>query len=268
MNKFFPRWISIPTSELDWDKRYKKICKLAYERESVFNTFRRLKYYGVVEAKMSKEQGQAFLDVIKKSDADLLKYFSRFATNEKYGNPVTFRYDVGEFSPVTLRYIKILSDIKLFFGNLNGFNIVEIGAGYGGQCKIISDVFDFYSYTIIDLDEALLLCEKYLTKFDLKNVYYLSPDEIIGDKECDLVISNYAFSECIKTVQDYYINKILTKSTRGYITYNYDKPFSAGSPYNKKEITKILSRKHTIRIIDEKPKTGPINFIITWDDTK
>jgi len=48
------------------------------------------------------------------------------------------------------------------FGLLDDAKIVEIGGGYGGQCKIIYDCFEPISYLMIDLGELLKLQEKYL----------------------------------------------------------------------------------------------------------
>lgn len=147
----------------------------------------------------------------------------------------------------------------------------------GGQCKIISDVFMPGSYTIIDLDVVLPLVRKYLTKLKVENVIYLAPQQIDVDKEYDLVISNYAFSECIKSVQDDFIDKILYRSRRGYLTCNRgyrpsnhsnDKPASSTLPYNKEELCQILSRRLAIDIMDERPKTAPYNFIIKWNNAK
>ncbi len=151
---------------------------------------------------------------------------------------------------------------------MNNFDIIEIGAGYGGQCKIISDVFCSASYTIIDLDTVLPLAKKYLAKLNIENVIYMTPQQINKDKEFDLVISNYAFSECARHTQDEYIEKILSKSTRGYLTCNYDGTSSLKVPYNKEELHRILSKKHPIQIVDEKPKTGKFNFVIVWNDTE
>ena len=241
---------------------------LAYKYDSVFNTFKRHKDYRRVLEHVTDKQGQAYLDIIKEEGKDLLKYFSKFKENDMYGDPLEYTYEVGEFSPTTLRYIKVLCDLKNIFGDLNSLDIIEIGGGYGGQCKIISDVFNYHSYTIVDLNEVLPLIHKYLVKLNVKNVNYLTQYQIKRNRTYDLVISNYAFSECIKDVQNYYVNHILNRTKKGYITYNYDNSRTTIShpilPYNKKEITQILSRKHAIRIIDEKPKTNPLNFIIIW----
>lgn len=257
------------TNQLGYE-RYEKICLLAYANESVFNTFKRHADYRAILEHVTKKQGQSYLDVIRKEGGDLLRYLNNFSKNDLYGKPFKFTYEIGEFSPTTLRYIKVLCDLKNIFGNLNNFNIIEIGTGYGGQCKIIADVFDYQHYTIVDLPKVIPLIKKYLLKLNVKKTDFFTPDELTEEKSCDLVISNYAFSECTRQAQDDYIKKILNNAKRGYITYNYDCCRERGVdsllPYNKKAITQILSSKHTLRILEERPKTAPQNFIIVWDD--
>jgi len=271
LKKYFPGIIHTKTSKTD-RKNYKKICRLAAENGSVFKTFKRHKDYREVLEHVTENQGRDYLKIIKENCENLLKFFPKFKENDFYGSPIKYDYDVCQFSPTTLRYIKVLCDLKKIFGDLSGLKIVEIGGGYGGQCKIISDVFQYQSYSIVDLEDVVLLIQKYLRKLKVGRFDCLAQDQIKNNLTCDLVISNYAFSECIKAIQDDYINKVLNKAKRGYLTYNYDneKPTLSlpMTPYNKKEIVRILSQKHVIRTIDEKPKTGPMNFIIIWDDTK
>ena len=118
--------------------------------------------------------------------------------------------------------LKVLSDLKQLCGSLDNFNIIEIGVGYGGQCKIISDFFNIQNYYLVDLDESLNLAEKYLNKLNVKNVKVVRPSEIARlDKKFDLIISNYAFTEISRSIQEFYLNNILLKSTHGYITCNF-----------------------------------------------
>ena len=225
------------TSKSDGEQ-YKNICELASKHDSIFNKFKRNSKYRRVLEHVTESQGKAYLDIINKEGKDLLKFINKFKENDEYGSPITSDYDkIGKISPTTLRYIKILSDLRKFFGDLNNMDIVEIGAGYGGQCKIISDAISFNSYTIIDLNTVLKLIKKYLTKLRVDKVDYLTQDKLSNDKKYDLLISNYAFSECVKSVQDEYIQKVLNKSKRGYITYNCIE----SEAYGKEEIIKILS---------------------------
>jgi len=249
---------------------YVGICRLATEYDNIFKIFKRSENYRKMLEHVTKAQGKEYLDIISSEGKDLIKYIHKFKKNDKFGSPIRFRYNkVGWFSPTTLRYIKVLVDLRNIFGNLSNLDIVEIGAGYGGQCKIISDVFNIKSYTIVDLEMVLPLIQKYLSKHKVERIAYKTQQQLNSNEKYDLVISNYAFSECIKKVQDDYMQKILSRSKRGYITCNYDEPSSPNNYlYNKKELTQMLSKAHNIKIMDERPKTSPMNFIIVWDDTK
>jgi putative sugar O-methyltransferase len=255
------------TSATEHVEGFLTICRLAARYDCIFEEFKRNRHYKSVLEHVSEELGREYLDSVKEEGEELLKYVSQFQENDLLGSPITFEYDVGRFSPTTLRYVKVLADLKKLFGSLNGFDICEIGAGYGGQCKIVCDVFNVGSYTIVDLETVLPLVRKYLGRLGVKNIVYLTQDQITEGKEFDLVISNYAFSECTRRVQDYYLDGILNKAHRGYITYNYGGTANERSPYDKDGIVRRLSGRHVVHILDEKPRTAPMNFILVWDDT-
>jgi putative sugar O-methyltransferase len=110
--------------------------------------------------------------------------------------------------------------MELMFGGFDNKHIIEIGVGYGGQCKLIMDQWTPASYTLVDLPEVLALSQRYLKDSNYSNVYYLTQDQLPIDKEYDLVISNYAFSECERSIQMGYVNDVMKKSESGYITFN------------------------------------------------
>jgi putative sugar O-methyltransferase len=105
-------------------------------------------------------------------------------------------------------YVKVLSDLKLKFGDLNGKKIVEIGGGYGGQARVLFLEFMNLDYTIIDLPEVLLLINKFTESANLNsgklNLFSALDFPTI---KSDLVISNYAFSELPPLTQINYIKK-------------------------------------------------------------
>jgi putative sugar O-methyltransferase len=130
---------------------------------------------------------------------------------------------LGLISPSTIRYLKNSLDILTHFGKDSQYgSIAEIGAGYGGLCKVFSSFVNFETYTLVDLPEPSKLSKKYLSLFDdLKNkVVYTDTNSLFSFENLDLVISNYAFSECSKPAQIVYYNDIIKKSKRFYIVYN------------------------------------------------
>ncbi len=271
-NKHFPNTLYIRTSGSDV-KSYKAICLAASLDDNIFKNFRVHKDYGYNLGGWENDTRKIVLDIIQKDYPDLLTYAKKFEESEKFGGPEVFVTPFGTFSDPTLRYIKTVGDIRKIFGSLDSFNIVEIGAGYGGQCKIISDVFNFSSYTLVDLPEVLGLDQKFLTKLNVKNVHYLKPKNIPNATSYDLIISNFAFAECERFIQQNYIDKILKYAKRGFIIYNFDgHPSQQYNPirgYFKEEIIGILSKYHKLTILEDYPHPDHCNPIVTvWDDTK
>lgn len=132
-------------------------------------------------------------------------------TNDFYGSPKLHNYGQKKFSTSTLQYIGVLAKLIELFGSLDGMRIVEIGGGYGGQCRTIFDVYKPECYHIIDLPEVCELQRRYCQAES-----YTQPT----GQEYDLVISNYALSEVLDN--KLYIDEVVNKSKCGYITCNSD----------------------------------------------
>ena len=141
---------------------------------------------------------------------------AKFKLLDSVGNPDLYEYGRWNFSPSTMRYAGTLSDIIDFFGELKDMDVVEIGGGYGGQCAAASLFGGYRSWTIIDLPEALEMARAYLGALGVKAIYKTKPP----GGQWDLVISNYAISECEAATHEMYRRNVLLKSTRGYVTYN------------------------------------------------
>jgi hypothetical protein len=77
-----------------------------------------------------------------------------------------------------------------------------------------------------------------------------------------LVISNYAFTELPREIQTVYYERIISKSAKGYITYNDISPKSFQS-FCRDEIVGMLPDAN---IYDEDPLTHPRNCIIVWGE--
>jgi putative sugar O-methyltransferase len=187
----------------------------------------------------SIEQGAAYLSLILKQTPELFKHTF---TNDLYGNPYLYEYilEYGYFSPSTLQYIGVLSNLVTKFGSLDGMRIVEVGGGYGGQCRTVLDVFKPVSYTIIDLYEVVELQKKYLDGLDVKLTSIIMKDYCY-----DLFISNYALSEIPNN--DAYID-LARRCKHGYITCNTDM-VKLDWPHDKQP--DIITERET-------------NYILTW----
>jgi putative sugar O-methyltransferase len=242
---------------------YPDFCAKASIDSILFSNFRKNSVYQQILEHVSEKQGKLYLEEIKKYNADLLNSLNTFKLNDEWGNPDVSEYpEIGVISPTTLRYIKVLSDLKKLFHNLDNLDICEIGVGYGGQCRIINGIFKPSKYTLVDIKPALMLAQRYLDNYILHSVMiYKTMNELIAQKY-DLVISNYAFTELTRSVQDVYLQKIILNSKRGYITYNDINPASFQS-YKKEDLLKIIPNS---RILEEVPLTHPNNCILIWGE--
>ena len=247
------------------DGNYVAILNRINENENVFNNFKRNRFYRQILEHTTKIQGDEYLKKIKEDNPLLINKIETFKENDLIGNPNLSNYpSIGNISPTTLRYIKVASDLKFIFKENIGDNICEIGAGYGGQFLILDKVFKLKRYNIFDLKAATLLIEKYLESFLLNSSYKLNTlNKYDSSKEFDLTISNYAFSEIEKSMQIKYIEKVLSKSKRGYLTMNSGKKNSEfrDKHLTLKELENLLPK---FEIIDEKPLIWEDNYIIIW----
>jgi len=242
--------------------KYPEFCQQAIHDDSLFNDFRRNETYTFALEHDSQKQGLEYLEVAKnlKFFAD---YIEEFKQNDTVGNPIKFNYDqIGEISPTTTRYIKVLSDLEREFGTLNNLNICEIGVGYGGLCRIIDSYFrSVKSYCLVDLQPVLGLTQKYLNHFQINtSISYKTAEDLSVEDRYDLVISNYAFTELRREVQDIYLEKIILNSQKGYITYNQIN-FLDFNGYSVDELMEIIPNG---KILYEIEMTNPGDCILVW----
>ena len=242
------------TSASDTEE-YKAILQMAVNDEIIFKEFKRHPWYTRILEHAIKEQGELYYKKIAENNPWILRHphIELFLQNDLIGNPVKYKYNDIEISPSSLRYLSVLSD--LYDYELLGDNIVEIGCGYGGQCLMISQIFRYKSYSFYDLDEALLLIQKYLLKHNI-----VLPKTSV--KKYDLVISNYAFTECDPQIQDMYLKKIINKSKHGYITGNFDPNLNTMKSYTMEELLERISKR--VQILEEKPLIHPGHKILKW----
>jgi putative sugar O-methyltransferase len=244
------------------DNEYPNFCELAATNSIVFDTFRKNFKYNKILEHVTKNEGQIYLDIITKNNSELLNNFEKYKLNDKIGSPVQYDYSIGIISPTTIRYVKVLNDLINEFGDLSNLEIVEIGCGYGGQCKIILETFNVKSYTLVDLNPVLKLTKKFLesSNIDTSKIVYKTMDELTN-KNYDLFISNYAFTECTKDIQLEYYDKAIKETKMGYITANFINVFFNLDYLTKEELISLIPNSYTI---EENPKTHENNIIIVW----
>ena len=225
---------------------YLNVCNYAANSDEFFKQFKSHPAYRHVLEHVSFEEGQQYL---KEIDIDYLDKLDEVKENDSLGSPVIYEYpSIGEISPTTIRYIKNTSDIINKFGN-SFDSIVEIGGGYGGLCKVLSSFIKFEQYLLLDLEECNLLSRKYLSHFNLPTLSYRSEEIDEIDENFDLLISNYAFSECHKEVQQDYIERFIKKSNNFYIMHNNFHLELGTIPHE--QFVEIMSDTHNVEWYDE-----------------
>jgi putative sugar O-methyltransferase len=252
-----PKRISTSLSD---NQAYPQVCLQASNDYRSFNNFRRNPIYNQILEHVSEEQGQEYLNFISK-DTDVLNVIDNFKSNDDYGNPRMYEYSpLGRISPTTLRYIKVLVDLKTNFKTLDNFNLCEIGVGYGGQCRIINAYFKPATYCLVDIQPALALAQRFLDNYAIHSTLNYKTMNELGTADYDLVISSYAFTELPRTIQEVYLNKVILRSRRGYINYNEITPAEFNS-YKANELVGLIPGS---TIIKEEPLSHPKNCIIVW----
>lgn len=206
---------------------YLNSCRECITDENKFNNFKTNPLYTDILEHASYEVGKTSIEFIEKITdyaKEIQPYLDEYKENDIYGNTKKFVYErYGNISPTTLTYIYNYIKIKQAIPDIDNVkNIVEIGGGYGGQCKIISTRIKFESYTILDLKEATELQSKYLDLLKVKNVDCLHPPIFnkFNNKEIDLIISTFAWSELTKEVQMFYFDNYIKKAKHGYFRCN------------------------------------------------
>jgi len=244
------------------------VCEDAVKNNHVFNTFKSDPKFTTILEHTSVENSHQFMnqtidlygEYAKLIDWELVKQ------NDLLGSAYIVEYpqlsnivklDDYLFSPSTVAYVFKALDILNHIKNskLNSVDILEIGAGYGGQCKMIFDMSKLFnieinSYTLVDLHWPNKLQEKYLKELGYSNkiqfVSYESLVEGIPLPKFNYLISIYALGEFTKETQNFYIDK-MNKFPHHYLVWN--------TPDIQESF--LLSD-----IEEERPKTGPYNTVI------
>ncbi len=124
---------------------YLAACRMATLDAGAFADFRRHPDYTKVLEHVSEGLGHQYLQLIS-AQGRARRGLHEAAKNDDVGNPRTMRLDSGlVISPTTLRYLKVADDIETHFGSIDGADVIEIGVGYGGQCRILDSLFKLNS---------------------------------------------------------------------------------------------------------------------------
>lgn len=240
---------------------YPLFCQMAAADQVVFARFRRSLIYRDILEHVTRKQGKQYLAEIERSGF-LQSQLHGLLESDTVGDPYRYAYgSYGLASPSTLRYLKVASDLALLFGSLKNMTVAEIGIGYGGQCRVLTSAWHISRYRLFDIPEVLALAHRFLevSGVDLRQI-----DACDGrspqSSNSDLLISNYAFSELHRGVQEMYWDKVVRNSSRGYVTYNHITPDECGSL----TASEFAARIPGAQVLPETPLTHPGNVIVAW----
>jgi len=111
---------------------------------------------------------------------------------------------------------------------LDNIDVIEIGGGYGGLCFFIYSLAHLFqitikTYAIFDLALPSQLQKKYLHALNVVNgVSYLDLNCISNLSKNSFLISNYAFSEISRDLQQRYTNNVINPFTsHGFLVWNF-----------------------------------------------
>jgi hypothetical protein len=240
---------------------YPTMCALAATDELVFHSFR--KSAVLVEAldHVSIQQGSEYLQEVIKLDGWNENTKKVIENIDSIGRPNKFRFSkFGTFSPTLLRYLKVFLEIEKEIGPLKNKSIAEIGVGFGGQASLICMMTEPLEYTLYDIPPVLELVKRFVTELDVYGNFVYKDGRRPSISDPDIVISNYAFSELSKSIQEKYLNNVILRSKSGYITWNC---LSANklNGYTLAELVRLIPNSE---ILPERPYTHDGNAIIVW----
>lgn len=252
----------------DRDQTYLDICSKAASIPHYFQNFRSLwEFQHVVE--ISIETPCRFGEyLITNKPERVMNQLDVFRQLETIGNPIVREYPLlGKFSPTVLRYIIIADEVLSLFKLPENATVVEIGGGFGGQSFVLSKLHPIKNYYIFDIPEVNSLVRKVMQTLDVNHVTCLAPDDPFVSENIDLFISNYAFSECEKSTQLAYFEKVIKNADRGYLIYNHENANIFGlnslSPFEFLDLLGKNGKK--AKIYPEKIFSGAGNLLIVWD---
>jgi hypothetical protein len=272
----------MPTSFSDTEI-YRESCRLAATDPELFACFRQLDYITRIIEPWETGGGDDQMAILSKELIDDLQLQSGFwedwvrcLPNDQVGMPRFITLPgLGEVSPYTLRYLKIAYDLRSLFGSLDGLDIVELGGGFGGQCAVLTRLFKWRSYTLIDLPEVLLLAEKYLKTLGINSVQFAKDETQVGANPIGLFLSNYAYSELNLELRLRYRDSLMMRAERGFMLWNLlyfeiqraNGDRSRGLYNNETELEELFARVKNGRFGDDMLQSNDAHYgnqLVIW----
>tara|TARA_B110000208_G_scaffold69102_1_gene89226 strand:- start:640 stop:1899 length:1260 start_codon:yes stop_codon:yes gene_type:complete len=230
---------------------YRRVCAAAARTDAAglvaFKTFKRDPRYMEILEHVTHAMGQRYLDEVALRAPALLRgaLWRSIARSDALGGGVAKTFAPpprtadglavdahAGATPTTLRYVAVLAQLIARFGTshheLEGFEICEVGGGYGGMAHVLL-AWDAFAraaaperrpitYRIFDLPEVAALQRRYLSALGWGGIGSSNSSSSLGSagsvvattldaatahelRRCDLVLSNYALSELDEPTQ-------------------------------------------------------------------
>lgn len=184
----------------DFIQEYLDACKLAATDDEAFKNFRKNDRIATIIENTTKEWADRAM--------------------EKMG-----------MTPTMVRYWYTADLIERLIGVMRGL-VVEIGGGYDGMCRVISERWELDDYSIYDLPEVMELQRRYLKEYGCNASFCEPAQPFYGARLC---LSWCAWSELSYDLRVEYAEKVISKCDHFFICSNY----------NKAEDLEILSKYFT-----------------------
>jgi hypothetical protein len=243
---------------------YPTLCGLASEDNELFGKFRSARVMIEALDHVSIDQGNSYLKEILKTHNWSKEFNQAIEKIDSLGSPKRYKFGrYGVFSPTLLRYLKVHLDLEKYFEPLCDLNVVEIGAGFGGQASLISLLDQPKSYIFCDIPPVLKLIKKFVDSLSIPGQFVYIDGRNPQKIDSDLVISNYAFSELSLEVQNLYLENVIANSSRGYLTWNSLSADNLGG-HSLADLIRLIPNS---QIVPERPNTSEGNVVIVWGNS-
>jgi hypothetical protein len=258
------RYSGNPTTSLsDSDELgYLASVKRAVSDEAFLLNFRADPDYQKVLEHVPVSLGKKYLDeIVANYNKKPRSTFAGLSNLSQFGSPSVYNFSgVGYVSPTILRYVKVAYEMEKLFGELSSKKIGEIGVGFGGQAAVLNRLFGVSEYVAFDLPEVLSLFELFTKRTNSRLVAKAVDGRHPKSEKVDILVSNYAFSELSRSVQDEYLNKVILQAKSGYMIWNnLSSKYLDG--YSLKEIVRKIPGS---LVLKETPPSAKANRLIVW----
>lgn len=116
----------------------------------------------------------------------------------------------------TIMYMSELSHMIGHFGRQLGWNVLEMGGGFGNFCRVYHHILNPSGYTILDTPSMLRFSKMFLAFHELNNVKFIEEVDQATD-EYDLFVSNICISETPPEYRQSVVDKIFPRCKRCFI---------------------------------------------------